>query len=90
MFSTIKNWKDSGQNQKAYCEANSIPYHQFHYWYKRYKLTHTPVSDIVPSFIRVHPPVMEDKSCAEIIYPDGKRILFHQAVGVSFLKALLG
>ena len=90
MFSMIKNWKQSGQNQKAYCETHSIPYHQFHYWFKRYKLTHTPVKDIVPSFIQVQPSVTEDKSCAEIIYPDGKRILFHRAVEVSFLKALLG
>jgi len=90
MFSMIKNWKETGQNQKAYCEANSISYHQFHYWYKRYKLSHSPANDTKPSFVQVQLPVIEDKSCAEIIYPDGKRILFHQAVKVSFLKALLG
>ena len=90
MFSMIKNWKESGQNQKAYCEANTIPYHQFHYWYKRYKLSHTPAIDKKPSFIQVQLPAIEDKSCAEIIYPDGKRIIFHQVVEVNFLKALLG
>jgi len=52
-------------------------------------LSHTPAKDIEPSFVQVQLPVIEDKSCAEIIYPDGKRILFHQAVDVSFLKALL-
>ena len=30
----------------------------------------------------------EDENCAEIIYPDGKRLLFHQAVEISFLKTL--
>jgi len=90
MFSMIRNWKESGQNQKAYCEAHSIPYHQFHYWYKRYKLSHAPANNSKPSFVQVQIPVTVYKSCAEIIYPDGKRILFHQAVEVSFLKSLLG
>jgi len=90
MFTMIKNWKESGQTQKAYCEAHSIPYHQFHYWYKRYKLVNTPANDNKPSFVQVQLPATEDKSCAEIIYPNGKKILFHQPVDVSFLKALLG
>src|ERR1035438_5331265 len=89
MFSMIKNWKESGQNQKAYCEAHTIPYQQFHYWYKRYKLSQPPAIDNKPSFVQVQLPATEDKSCAEIIYPNGKRILFHQAVEVNFLKALL-
>src|ERR1019366_9513131 len=76
MLSMIGDWKQSGQNQKAYCKTHSIPYHQFHYWYKQYKLVPRPANELQPSFIEVHIPVAEIKSCAEVIYPDGKRSVF--------------
>ena len=90
MLLMIEEWKQSGQNQRTFCKAHSITYHQFHYWYKQSKLADSPTNDQVSSFIQVRPSVTEEKSCAEIIYPNGKRILFHQAVGVHFLKTLLG
>ncbi len=89
MLSMIGDWKQSGQNQMAYCKTHSIPYHQFHYWYKQYKLVPRPANELQPSFIEVHLPVAVDKSCTEVIFPDGKRILFHQAVEVNFLKTLI-
>jgi hypothetical protein len=89
MLSMVEDWKRSGQNQRAYCQAHSISYHQFHYWYKRYKMGQVPGNDSGSSFIEVQLPAPQSHDYAEVIYPDGKRVLFHQAVDVSFLKALI-
>jgi hypothetical protein len=37
MFKLIQEWQQSGFSQKAYCKEQSIKYHVFHYWYKRYR-----------------------------------------------------
>jgi hypothetical protein len=89
MLSIVEDWKQSGQNQNSYCKAHSIPYHRFHYWYKRYKIVHSTANDPLSSFIEVQFPSQQSHSYAEVIYPDGKRILFHQGVEVNFLKALI-
>jgi hypothetical protein len=89
MLSMIEDWKQSGLSQKSYCEKSSIKYHRFHYWYKRFKAIQATSKEPQSSFIELQLPGAADKSCAEVIYPDGKRILFHQAVSVHFLKTLV-
>ena len=32
----IAAWKASDQSQAAYCEANSLSYHRFGYWYRKF------------------------------------------------------
>lgn len=90
MFAMIASWKQSGLSQKAYCEQNQIRYYVFHYWYKRFRDEQT--GSIEPSFIPVNvKPSLSDISCAniEVLLPDGKRILFHQAISSDFLKAVI-
>jgi hypothetical protein len=36
MFKLIEQWQQSSLTQNAFCEQQSIKYHVFHYWYKRY------------------------------------------------------
>ncbi|CAN5393109.1 hypothetical protein BH11BAC5_BH11BAC5_47470 [soil metagenome] len=33
----IDQWQQSGLSQKAFCAANGIAYHVFHYWYGVYR-----------------------------------------------------
>jgi len=33
----INGWRQSGTSQKAFCIANNIAYHVFHYWYGIYR-----------------------------------------------------
>jgi hypothetical protein len=90
MFAMITLWQQSGLSQKAYCEQNSIRYHLFHYWYKRYKDTQAVHREgFVP--LSVKPPVTHSQCNAaiELLLADGKRILFHQPVSSDFLKALI-
>ena len=89
MFSMIETWKNSGQSQQEFCKGQSQVYSVFHYWYKKYRQDQgqAPTSS---AFVPVHiQPVRFGSPVAELIFPDGKRINFYQAVEVSFLRALL-
>lgn len=87
MVAMISSWKQSGLSQKAYCEQNNIRYYVFHYWYKRYRDNQKPEKDA--GFVALN---IEPSACSagiEMLLPDGKRILFHQAVSSEYLKALI-
>lgn len=86
MFSMIGLWQQSGLTQKAFCAQHDIVYHVFHYWYKRFRLYHAPSKP--EGFISIKIDAQE-VSAAELLLPDGKRLLFHQPVSSSFLKALI-
>ncbi len=86
MFDHIDQWQQSGLTQKAFCEQVNLSYHIFHYWYKRYR---NREGEPVSSFIKLAVSSPSICSAAEILLPDGKRILFHQGVSADYLKALI-
>jgi hypothetical protein len=98
MFSMIACWQQSGLTQKDYCEQHSIRYHVFHYWYKKYRDTQS-VAAKEHSFIplQLQPAVTAAAGSsvtpagvyAQIVLPNGRRLLFHQPVSADYLKALL-
>lgn len=85
MFYQIEQWQQSGLTQKLFCEQVNVPYHVFHYWYKRYRSTECKTSS---SFIKLEVPSCHSPF-AELLLPDGKRLLFHQSPGIDYLKALI-
>lgn len=91
MFSLIEAWRSSGQPQQAFCTEQGITYHRFGYWHKRYREHKQSASAAVgsPAFIPLSIAGPAINAAAEIIYPDGRRLLFHQGVEATFLKALL-
>lgn len=84
-FAMITSWQQSGLSQKAYCQVNNIKYHVFHYWYKMYR-------DKQPShsacFVPLHISDLQ-ASHIELQLTDGRRIVFHQPIGVEYLKSLI-
>ena len=44
----IDEWQQSGLSQKAYCAANNIAYHVFHYWYGRYRSNQKATDSFLP------------------------------------------
>jgi hypothetical protein len=86
MFDKILQWQQSGLTQKAYCEQQGIAYHVFHYYYKRFREKENIGSH---KFIKLQVTPGNVSTNMELIYPDGKRLLFHQGVSVDFLKALI-
>ncbi len=87
MFSLIEAWQASGLSQKAFCEQQALSPHRFQYWRRRFKDRNNAPAP-APAFIPLtftHPAAPR----AEIVYPDGKRLLLHHSVDAAFLKALL-
>ncbi|MGI8583029.1 MAG: IS66 family insertion sequence element accessory protein TnpA [Chitinophagaceae bacterium] len=91
MFSMITCWQQSGLSQKAYCQQNGIRYHVFHYWYKCFRDRQPPSRDegFMPIKIQSSNTINTASAHAELVLPDGKRLLFHQGVSSDFLKALI-
>lgn len=93
MFALIEEWKASDLSQKKFCEHHEVRYYVFHYWYRRYRGRHPKLVDNTPAFIALQVNAatnsLPSAGCAELILPDGRRLLFHQAVDADFLKTLL-
>ena len=87
MFAIIEAWRRSGLSKKIFCLEQQITYHRFHYWHQRYRRFNTPVGNDGPAFIPLELP--SATASFELIYPDGRRLLFHQGVDAAYLKALL-
>ena len=97
MYSLIEQWKTSGQSQKAFCIQHQVRYCVFHYWYKQYRAAHpqdpldNSAAQNASSFIPLQVPAcFPTSSYAELIYPDGRRLLFHQPVDANFFKTIIG
>jgi hypothetical protein len=91
MFSFIEQWKVSGQSQQAYLRAHGVTYHSFHYWYKVYKDHQGEGSSAVkrPAFVPLHLEASATRPLVELVFLDGKRIVFYHHPSADFLKALL-
>jgi hypothetical protein len=85
LFEHINAWKASGVTQKDFCGQANIPYHIFHYWYKVYRDLNKVDSS---SFVKLQVNTAVTSS-VELVFPDGKRLLFHQPVSADYLKALI-
>jgi len=88
MFSLLEEWQTSGISAKKFCNDRSLSYHTFNYWLKKYRNKDDKKSR--KGFVPLKIKEKESSSCkCEIVFPDGKRIIFHERTEVSFLRALL-
>jgi hypothetical protein len=89
MFDHISQWQQSALSQKQYCRQNNMPYHMFHYWYKRYRDEHGS-NHQSSSFIPVNIQASTSSGAAiEVLLVDGTRLLFHGHVSSDYLKAII-
>jgi hypothetical protein len=94
MFKVIEQWQQSELTQKAYCEQQTIKYHVFHYWYKRYRQEHpiaigSGVDNNNSSFVKLQIAKPVTASAVEIHFPSGIRLFFHEPVSSNYLKTLI-
>lgn len=96
----IEAWQQSGLSQKDWCIRESVTYHSFHYWYKRYRVAQSIAAGSstagVPDKKREFIPLQVQSSVhrqtygsVELLLTDGKRLLFHSPVSSDYLKALI-
>ena len=81
----LEEWKGSGQSIVYYCKKHDIAYHSFFYWQKKLS---SSASSPKKKFLKLTPCSSSPILSTEIIYPNGKRIVFHYPVEVSILKQL--
>ena len=89
MFKLIEQWQQSDLTQKEYCEQQSIKYHVFHYWYKRYRLEQPGTVGNNSSFVKLQIAKPVTAGAVEIHFPGGIRLFFHEPVSSNYLKALI-
>ncbi len=89
MFKVIERWQQSGLTQNVFCAQQSIRYHVFHYWYKRYRERHADQPGNATSFVKLHIAKPASGSAVEIYFPGGIRLVFNEPVSSSYLKALV-
>lgn len=90
MFSIIEVWKKSGKTQREFCQEKDIAYSKFQYWMKKYSEQSSLGKNsggFVPVVVNNEP---KRSAVMELVFPDGRKLVFHQAVEVSYLQALLG
>ena len=90
MFSLIEVWKSSGKTQAEFCKEKDIAYHKFHYWFRKYSRQDAAPAFPQSAFSQVKVSTQPKHSgFIELVYPDGRRLVFNQQVDASFLRSLL-
>lgn len=90
MFLKIEQWKQSGLAQKHFCDQQAVPYHIFHYWYKRYRGQSNTTKVSSTSFVRLHVKEQQQQPLMELLLNGGNRVIFYQPVSIDYLKSLIG
>ncbi len=86
MFLMVKEWQDSKLSQKQYCREHNLAYHRFHHYYRKFRGRQAkPTSS---NFVQIKPAT--GSPFAEVSFPGGNRIIFHQPVSIEYLKGLAG
>lgn len=91
MFSLIGIWKASGKTQQDFCKEKDLEYNKFQYWFRKYKRVSMPARSQPDSFIsvKVKEVVPSPHGAMELVFPDGRKLIFHQPVEASFMRSLL-
>ena len=91
MLALIEQWQQSGISQKVFYQQHNIPAPVFYYWHKCYRKQRGGLNKSAPvnSFVQLEPSPIPLASNIELQLANGNRIIFHQPVGVDYLKALI-
>jgi len=75
MFALVKEWKQSGQSQKVFCQEHEIKQGTFAYWLRKKKQHEASTGGFLP--VRVRPD--SERKPVELIFPNGVRLQMEQA-----------
>ena len=92
MFPLIREWERSGLSQKEFYTHHGIKPHVFWYWLRRYREEGQVAPQEAPGFVSIEmegPEASAESVLAEVIYPDGTRLVFKERVGIGLLQGLL-
>lgn len=90
MYGLMREWEGSELSQKEFCRQQGIKLAVFGYWLRRYREESRTDSGSTTGFVSVELAAGSVRGAwAEIIYPNGTRLLIKERVGIGFLQGLL-
>ena len=87
-FAMISRWETSGIRQKQFCVGENVSMNNFQYWLKRYRKRDEKKTG---KFIKIQSPEKNIPPAGvftEVIFANGNRIKFYNAVEIPQLKQL--
>jgi hypothetical protein len=91
-FAMIRRWEESGQSQRKFTEGENIAFNNFYYWLKKYRgqKQKQAAKENRSGFIKVAvPKKIDGEACiSEVVFANGTRIKFYNAMDISQLKQL--
>ena len=81
----IRQWRKSGLSKRAFCETGGINYYTFVGWTAPKKKKKAPPAS-ASGFIPVTVKEISVSPFAEVVYANGSRIIFHEAVKAGYLR----
>lgn len=90
MYPLIEGWQASGLSQKIYSQKHAVPLLVFRYWLRRYRHGHPPPRKEAADFISLElEKEFSEKVLAELVYPNGMRLVFKASVRPEVLRTFL-
>jgi len=89
MYPLIEEWEQSGIPVNSFCKERNLSLASFHYWIKKYRQQKDTTGQ--SGFVRltIEPKELVSSVSCELIFPDGKRLVFHDKPEASYLRSLL-
>jgi len=86
----LKEWKESGESQRIYCEGKNLNFHTFSYWHTKFKKLNVKEAISPFSKARITPPYKNPLlHSIQIHLPNGNKIQFPSSINKVELKTLL-
>lgn len=92
-FAMIRRWEESGLSQKKFTEQENIVFNNFYYWLKKYRKQKQKqdAKEKRSGFVKISVPkqALGNAAClSEVVFVNGNRIKFYNAIEISQLKQL--
>ena len=87
MISVIREWEQSGQSQKSFCQFRNIAHSKFYYWLRKVQKGQSLENQT--DFVAIR--IRHNKSAGnlDIQYPNGVIVKLHAPIDLVMVKSLL-
>ncbi len=89
MYPFIEEWEQTGLSVISFCKERDLSVSSFHYWIKKYRQGKSSINQSNFVRLQIHEKGLVNSGSCELVFPDGKRLVFHGQPEVGFLRSLL-
>ena len=84
-FAMIRRWQSSGKSQVKFCEVEGVTFHQFYYWYKKFR---DQPRAVPAGFVQLKTEGDKERLRTEVCFANGNRIVFQGSIDMARLREL--